>query len=99
MPVPLQKRRVIVSGRQTGERTMIDAVPTMAWSSRSDGFVEFFNQRWFDYTGLSVDEALGWGWNAAVHPNDRGALTDRWRTLLASGRGGEIEERLRRANG
>src|SRR3984893_6161331 len=77
-------------------RTMIDAIPAMAWSSLPDGSVEFLNRRWLDYTGLSFDEALGSGWNAAVHPDDLDPLTDRWRALLASGRAGEIEARLRR---
>jgi PAS domain S-box-containing protein len=79
--------------------TMIDAIPAMAWSSLPDGSVEFLNRRWLDYTGLSLDGALGWGWTAALHPDDRGPLTDRWRALLASGQAGEIEARLRRRDG
>src|SRR6266568_3727969 len=86
-------------GSEDHLRMMIDTIPTLAWSSRPDGFVEFLIQRWLDYTGLSVDEAVGWGWSAAVHPDDHGPLTDSWRTLLASGRGGEIEARLRRSDG
>jgi formate hydrogenlyase transcriptional activator len=80
-------------------RTMIDAIPAMAWSSLPDGCIEFLNRRWLDYTGLSLDEALDRGWNAAVHPDDLDPLTDRWRALLASGRAGEIEARLRRYDG
>ena len=71
----------------------------MAWSTLPDGSLEFLNRRWLDYTGLSLDEALGWGWNAAVHPDDLDPLTDRWRALLASGQPGEIEARLRRYDG
>ena len=78
---------------------MIDAIPAMAWSSLPDGSAEFLNRRWLDYTGLSLDEALGWGWNAAVHPDDLDQLTDRWRALLASGQAGEVEARLRRYDG
>jgi PAS domain S-box-containing protein len=55
--------------------------------------------RLLDYTGLSLDEALGWGWNAAVHPDDLDPLMDRWRALQPSGRAGEIEARLRRYDG
>jgi len=43
-----------------------------------------------------VDEAVGWDWSAAVRPDDRGPLTDRWQALLAWGPGGEIEARLHR---
>jgi formate hydrogenlyase transcriptional activator len=80
-------------------RLMIDAIPMMAWSSLPDGSVEFLNQRWLDYTGLSVDKALGWGWAAAIHPDDLERLMDRWRVLLASGQAGEIEARLRCRDG
>jgi PAS domain S-box-containing protein len=80
-------------------RTIVDAIPAMAWSGRPDGSVEFLNRRWLDYTGYSLDEALAWGWKAAVHPDDLDALTDRWRALLASGQAGEIEARLRKYDG
>src|SRR6266446_4685910 len=80
-------------------RTIVDAIPAMAWSGRPDGSVEFLNRRWLGYTGLSLDEARGWRWKAAVHPDDLDALTDRWRALLASGQAGEIEARLRRYDG
>ena len=80
-------------------RTMIDAIPAMAWCSRPDGSVEFLNRRWLDYAGLSLHEALGWEWTTAVHPDDLDPLTDRWRALLASGQAGAIEARLRRYDG
>src|SRR6267143_2193930 len=80
-------------------RTIVDAIPAMAWSGRPDGSVEFLNRRWLDYTGFSLDEALAWGWKAAVHPEDLDPLTNRWRALLAFGQAGEIEARLRRYDG
>jgi PAS domain-containing protein len=52
------------------DRVMIDRVPTMARRCRPDGFVEFFNRRWLEYTGLFLDNALGWGWTIAVHRDD-----------------------------
>jgi PAS domain-containing protein len=42
-------------------RLVVDAIPTLAWSARSDGSTDFFNQRWLDYTGLSAEEARDWG--------------------------------------
>jgi formate hydrogenlyase transcriptional activator len=78
---------------------MIDAIPTMAWSSRPDGFIEFVNRRWLDFTGLSLDQALGWSCNAGFHPDDGGPLADKWRALVASGQAGEIEARMRRHDG
>ena len=45
---------------EDNERIMIDSKPVMAWRCRPDGFVEFFNRLWLEYTGLSFDQALGW---------------------------------------
>jgi PAS domain S-box-containing protein len=77
-------------------RTMIEKIPMLAWSCRPDGTAEFLNQRWIDYTGLSPEEALGWGWKYSIHPDDLGKLMDTWLRLLASGEPGEEEARLRR---
>jgi PAS domain S-box-containing protein len=80
-------------------RVRIDAIPTMAWCSLPDGSVEFFNQRWHDYTGVSFEKARGWGWKTVIHPDDLETVMDKWRALLASGQPGEIEARLRRFDG
>jgi PAS domain S-box-containing protein len=80
-------------------RLMVDAIPTLAWSARSDGSADFFNQSWLDYTGLSAEQAGDWGWTAALHPDDLRGLLEYWRSVLASGEPGEIEARLRRFDG
>jgi PAS domain S-box-containing protein len=80
-------------------RTTVDMIPALAWSARPDGSAEFFNRRWLDYAGLSSEEAADWGWTIAVHPEDQHRLMDYWRHLLAAGRAGEIEARLRRYDG
>src|SRR6266850_3534408 len=76
---------------------MIEKIPILAWSCRPDGTAEFLNQRWLDYTGLSPNEALGWGWQVAIHPEDLGNVMDTWLGLLSSGEPGELEARLRRS--
>jgi PAS domain S-box-containing protein len=80
-------------------RFVVDTIPALAWSARADGSADFFNQRWLDYTGLSAEQARDWGWTVAVHPDDRNALVDYWRSVLASGDSGEIEGRLRQFDG
>src|SRR5260370_25991745 len=77
----------------------IDTIPTLAWCNLPDGSNEFHNQRWHDYTGLSPEEAHGWGWKVAIHPDDLPKLLDQWRELLAAGEPVEIEARLRRHDG
>jgi NAD(P)-dependent dehydrogenase (short-subunit alcohol dehydrogenase family) len=56
---------------------MIDTIPTLAWCNLLDGSNEFLNQRWHEYTGLSPQEAHGWGWKVTIHPEDLGKLLDR----------------------
>jgi formate hydrogenlyase transcriptional activator len=80
-------------------RLVVDAIPTLAWSARSDGSADFFNKRWLEYTGLSAGEARDWGWTVALHPDDVNGLVDCWRSLLTSAEPGEIEARLRRFDG
>jgi formate hydrogenlyase transcriptional activator len=80
-------------------RTMIDKIPILAWSCRPDGTAELLNQRWLDYAGLSSEEGRGWGWQAAIHPDDLGKLMATWLGLLASGEPGQEEARLRRFDG
>jgi formate hydrogenlyase transcriptional activator len=78
---------------------MVDTIPTLVWSARPDGSAEFFNQRWLDYTGFSAEQSRDSGWTAALHPEDRGRIMEYWGHLLASGKAGEIEARLRGCDG
>ena len=80
-------------------RKIIDTIPTLAWCNLPDGSNEFLNQRWHDYTGLSPQEAHGWGWKVTIHPEDLQRLMEKWWELLASGEPGELEARLRRYDG
>jgi PAS domain S-box-containing protein len=80
-------------------RLTIDTIPTFAWCNRPDGSNEFLNQRWLDYTGLSIEAARDWGWKVAIHPEDLPRLLDVWQKLLVSGEPGEWEARLRRFDG
>ena len=50
-------------------RLIVDRIPAFTWSARPDGSVEFVNQVWREYAGLSLEESQGWGWQAAIHPH------------------------------
>jgi PAS domain S-box-containing protein len=78
---------------------VVDALPGLVWTALPDGHVDFLNQRWCEYTGLSADDAYGAGWQTAIHPEDLPALLERWRAILASSEPGEMEARLRRGDG
>src|ERR1700751_2159848 len=80
-------------------RLIVDRIPAFTWSAHADGSVEFVNQRWREYAGLSPEESQGWGWQVAIHPEDLPSLMRKWRELLTSGEPGEIEARMRRHDG
>jgi len=89
-----------VDRRQSEDRLrlVIDTLPAMVWSKSPDGSADFLNQRFREFTGLSVEDGLGWGWmKNAVHPEDR--AQEEWRTAFAAGQPFEKEARLRRADG
>ena len=71
----------------------------MVWTAQPDGYVDFFNQRWRDYHGLTMSQAEGWGWKVVVHPDDLPGVIEVWHGLLASAQPGETEARQRRYDG
>src|SRR5262249_18771895 len=95
----LEKAFEEIKNSEARLRQVIDTIPTLAWCNLPDGPNEFLNKRWHDYTGLSPEQSHGWGWQAAVHPEDLSALMERWREMLVSGEPGMIEARLRRHDG
>ncbi len=80
-------------------RLLVDNMPMLAWSSLADGSLDFVNQQWRDYTGLSTEESHGPGWKAAVHPDDLPGLLQQWETQPEVDNAGEHEVRLRRSDG
>src|SRR5215472_13618233 len=78
-------------------RLMVDQIPALVWSKLPDGSLDFFNQRFREYTGLSLEEGLGWGWIRVFHPDDR--RMEEWSAALAAGEPFEKEARLRGKDG
>ena len=78
---------------------IINTMPTLAWSARPDGSAEFLNQHYLDYIGLPFEKLQGWGWTSAVHPDDLKSLSGMWQSIMAAGKAGEAEARLRRFDG
>jgi PAS domain S-box-containing protein len=78
-------------------RLIIDTIPTIAWRKLPDGSADFLNKHFREYTGLSLEEGMGWGWLNAFHPDD--CSKEEWRAALAAGKPFEKEARLRRKDG
>ena len=78
-------------------RGLAEATPNIMWTARVDGLIDYFNHRWFEYTGITVEQAAG-SWYGAVHADDVAACASVWQDALRAGRMHEVECRLRRAD-
>jgi PAS domain S-box-containing protein len=78
-------------------RLIIDTIPTIVWRKLPSGSADFLNRKFLEFTGVSLEEGLGWGWMNSFHPDDR--LRKEWPAAMAAGKPFETEARLRRADG
>lgn len=80
-------------------RQMVNTTPGLGWTARPDGSADFLNQQWLEYSGLSIEEAIGWGFLAAIHPDDMPRIMEDWQRSLRTGEFFETEGRVRRHDG
>jgi formate hydrogenlyase transcriptional activator len=78
---------------------IIDSTPALIHSGPPDGTLDFFNQYWLNFVGLSLEHLLGWKWTASIHPEDVEAFVEKCRAALEAGEPFEGEARVRRADG
>ena len=86
---------------QAGEqlyRVLAEAIPQIVWTSRPDGWIDYYNQRWFEYTGMTLEQTQGWGWQPVVHPDDLLNSVERWRASVQTGATYEVEYRFKQAS-
>jgi PAS domain S-box-containing protein len=94
-----ERRRAEEAVRRSEEhlRLVINTIPVMAWSTRPDGVVDFLNQRWLDYAGLTTEQYVE-DPTGPIHPEDVDRIMAKWRRAMAAGEPYEDEMRLRRAD-
>ncbi|MFC6998757.1 PAS domain-containing protein [Rufibacter roseus] len=80
-------------------RFMAESLPQMFWTTRPDGYCDYYNQKWVEYSGLSMEELYGYGWIEIVHPDDREKASAAWRKAVESKTDYQVEYRVRRADG
>lgn len=80
-------------------RTLADTMPQMVWSTLPDGFHDYYNARWYEFTGVPDGSTDGEGWNNMFHPDDQERAWTRWRHSLETGEPYDIEYRLRHHSG
>jgi PAS domain S-box-containing protein len=80
-------------------RTLADFVPQMVWMCTPDGLNTYFNHRWVEYTGMTLEESYGRGWNTPFHDDDKQKAWDAWNHAVATGDPYRVGSRLRGADG
>jgi diguanylate cyclase (GGDEF)-like protein/PAS domain S-box-containing protein len=77
---------------------LANAVPQIVWTANPDGGLDYYNQHWIDYTGMSIEQTLGWGWEPVLHPDDLQNCVDVWTDAYTRGVPYEVEYRFKRAS-
>jgi PAS domain S-box-containing protein len=80
-------------------RTMANAIPQLAWVAKSDGYIFWYNQRWYDYTGTTPEEMEGWGWRSVHDPEMLPQVLEQWRASIATGKPFDMVFPLRGSDG
>ncbi len=80
-------------------RELVENLPDLAWTARPDGFIDYYNRRWYEYTGTTFDEMQGWGWRSLHDPEKVEVVVERWRHSIDTGEPFEMEFPLRGADG
>lgn len=78
---------------------MADAMPQKVWTAKANGDVDYFNEKWLDYAGLSFEELKGWGWKSIIHPQDWNETERFWLHSVATGVDFQLEHRFKRKDG
>jgi PAS domain S-box-containing protein len=79
--------------------SLVDGLPQIVWTARSDGAWDYVNARWAEQTGLTAEQGLGWAWQQGVHPEDAERCAEAWADAIRTGRPFETEARLVAADG
>jgi PAS domain S-box-containing protein len=80
-------------------RELVENLPELAWTARPDGFIDYYNRRWYDYTGSTLEQMQGWGWTSLHDPDRLNAVLEQWRHCIGTGEPFEMEFPLRGADG
>ena len=95
----LQAAHAELEARTTQLRTTLDALPTLAWTARADGYIDWYNARWCAYTGTTPEQMEGWGWQRVHDPAVLPQVVARWTASIATGAPFEMTFPLRGADG
>jgi PAS domain S-box-containing protein len=93
----LEQAREALRASEAQYHSLADFIPGIVWTARPDGWIDFANQFWLDFTGMTLEKTQGVGWTAMVHPDDLQRVAQLWTKSLQSGEPIEVEYRIKRA--
>ncbi|GEO13198.1 PAS domain-containing protein [Microvirga aerophila] len=94
-----QQVELEISESEHRYRDLLEAMPQIVWSADREGNVDYFNSRWFAYTGLSEEQSYAGEWETIIHPDDRAQILQDWAEAIKASSPIEFEHRLRRSDG
>ncbi len=96
-----ERKRAEAAAQKAAERLrfMAESMPQKIFTARSNGEVDYFNQQWMEFTGLSFEQIKDWGWTQFIHPDDVEENIRRWQRSIDTGEPFEFQHRFRRADG
>ncbi len=99
MSIMIENQRTPVDDETLTLRQIVDCSPALLHTARPDGYLDFFNQTWLDFSGEPLEKLLGWGWTSCIHPEDVESFAQRMRESFAKGVAFQETSRVRRADG
>lgn len=81
----IKKAHAALQDSESRFRTMTNAMPQLGWIARADGFITWYNQRWYEYTGTAPEQMEGWGWQSVHDPVELPKVLERWQASIATG--------------
>ena len=95
----LQTTRAEAATREQQFRTLANSIPQLAWMADKEGYIFWYNDRWYDYTGTTLEEMQGWGWQKVHHPDEVRRVVERIKVAFNTGEPWEDTFPLRSKNG
>lgn len=80
-------------------RDFAENIPALCWTANPDGYIVWYNRRWYEYTGTTPAEMEGWGWQSVHDPNELPRVLEQWRASIATGQSFDMVFPLRAADG
>ena len=93
-----RRERAQAKASEMRYRFLAEQVPEIVWTAEPDGYADYFNRRWYEYTGVTPEETEGWGWQAILHPDDLQTCLGHWAHSVETGEPYQVEYRFRRSS-